>query len=156
MRATDLNGKRKEINLGTSDKKEARLRAKKEIDLLNSQLDGSFAKVMAIPEMVEEYYRAKTNLMPSTRERNKQHTRYFLLFMRTYHPEVKYFNQIHQGHIEEFQEYRSNQISPRKKKASPKTVKESVGIINNMFEWGPSEAKSESRPRPLKKSLSPF
>jgi len=135
IRVTSIDGKRKEVNLGTADKKEARLRAKRKVDLLNSQLDGSFAKVIAVPRMVEAYFQSKKNWTESTRERNRQHAFYFVTFMGTRHPEVKYFNHINQMHIEAFQEYRFNETSRSGKRLSPKTIRESVGLLSNMFEW---------------------
>ena len=55
--------------------------------------------------------------------------------MSTRHQEVKYFRHINYVHIEEFQEYRFNETSRSGKRLSPKTVKESMGLLNNMFEW---------------------
>jgi len=135
IKLTDIDGKRREINLGTADKKEARIRAKREIDLLNSQLDGSFAKVVTVPEIIENYFQSKNNWAESTRQRNKQHMSYFIRFMSIRHQEVRYFNHINQFHIEEFQEYRFNETSRSGKRLSPKTIRESVGLLNNMFEW---------------------
>jgi len=135
IKITNIEGKRQEINLGTSDKKEARIRANREVELLNGQLDGDFAKIVAIPEMVDAYFQSKKNLADSTQRRNKQHAVFFLTFMSTRHPEVRYFNQINQFHIEAFQEYRLNETLWRGNSLSPKTVKESIGVINNMFEW---------------------
>jgi len=135
IKLTGVDGKRKQINLGTADKKEAMLRAKREIDLLNSQLDGSFAKVVTISEIIDSYFQSKNNWAESTRQRNEQHMIYFVRFMSTRHQEVRYFSHINQFHIEEFQEYRFNETSRSGKRLSPKTIRESVGLLNNMFEW---------------------
>lgn len=135
VKLTGIDGKRREVNLGTADKKEARIRAKREVDLLNSQLDGSFAKVVDIFAMLEAYFQSKTNLAESTRKRNKQHANFFLAFMCTRHADVKYFNQITQGHIEAFQDYRLNETGRDKKKVATKTVRESLYVLNNIFEW---------------------
>jgi len=135
IRLIGIDGKRSEINLGTADKKEARLRAKREIDKLNSQLDGSFAKIVTVPELIEGYFRSRNNLAETTLTRNKEHVHFFLVFMRTRHPEIKYFSQIHQGHIEGFQNYRLSGTGYGKRKISNKTVKESVYVLNNIFEW---------------------
>jgi len=135
IKLTRVDGGRKQINLGTADKKEAMLRAKREIDLLNSQLDGSFAKVVTVSEIIDAYFQSKNNWAESTRQRNEQHMIYFVRFMSTRHQEVRYFNHINQSHIEEFQEYRFNETSRSGKRLSPKTVRESVGLLNNMFEW---------------------
>ena len=132
IKITGIDGKRKDINLCTADKKEARLRAKREIELLNSQLDGSFAKVVAIREMVNLYVQSKTNWAETTSRRNIQHLTFFLTFMNTHYSQIRYFNHINQSHIEEFQTQRLNGKLRSGKSISPKTVRESVGVINNM------------------------
>lgn len=146
IKITGIEGKRRSINLGTADKKEARLRAKREVDLLNSQLNGSFAKIVTTLEMIEAYFQSKTNLADSTRLRNKQHISFFLTFMNTRHAQVKYFSHINQSHIEGFQEYRINETGHNGKKLSPKTVKESLGVLNNMFEWAMKRGYVHSNP----------
>jgi len=133
-KVTDIDGQRRQINLGTADKKEARIRAKKEADFINSQLDGTFAKVMPLVEMIGVYFESKVNLAASSIKRNKEHAHFFVCFMRTHYPQIKYFNQVNQVHIAEFQIYRLENIV-RGKKVSAKTVKESMYVINNLFEW---------------------
>lgn len=134
VRITTIEGKRRLINLGTSDKKEARIRAKREIDLLNSQLDGSFSRIVALNEIIDSYFISKVNLAPSSLIRNKQHVEFFKKFMRISYPQVRYFNQINQIHIGEFQTFRLENKG-NGKRLSPKTVKESLFVLNNMFEW---------------------
>jgi len=135
IKMTELDGKRREINLGTSDKKEARLRARRESELLNSRLDGSGDGILTIPEMIVRFFQSKNNLAPSTLKRNQEHTVFFMIFMQTKHPEVKYFNQINEGHVDEFQTYRLNETGRNGKEVAPKTVRESIYVLNNIFEW---------------------
>jgi len=135
IKVTGLEGKRCEINLRTSDKKEAKLRAKRESDLLNSQLDGNVVGILTISEMVDRFFQSKNNITESTRKRNKQHMQFFKRFMSLKYPGVRYFNDINEGHIAEFQIYRLEETGKNGKKIAPKTVKESVYVLNNIFEW---------------------
>jgi integrase/recombinase XerD len=134
IKITSIDGSRRQINLCTSDKKEARIRARREVDLINKQMDGTFSKVVTLDEMIASYFTSKVNLAPSTMIRNKQHMEFFKKFMQMQYSNVKYFNQINHLHIGEFQTYRLESTG-NGKMLSPKTVKESLFVLNNMFEW---------------------
>lgn len=135
IRITGIDGQRKYINLSTSNKKEARIRANREIELINSQLDGHFTKVVDLIKLVDMYFDSKINLAPSTKKRNRQHIKFFLEFIKLKYPQVNYLQEITQIHISEFQIYRLNSSKQNGERISGKTARESMGVLNNLFVW---------------------
>ena len=135
VRITTVEGKRKEINLGTSDKKEARIRAKREVGFLNGQIEGTFAMVADLNQIVNEYYSSKVNMQPSSLIRSKQHLKFFILYMKRHHKDVRHLNHVGVHHVSGFQSNRLKNTSTRGGLVSPKTVRESMYVVNNLFEW---------------------
>lgn len=149
IKITGIDGKRKQVNLLTSDKKEARVRAKREVEILNAQLDGTLGKILSMKELVENYFKDKVNLASSTRRRSLNHINFFFQFMLPSYPQIRYFNQINSIHVANFQTHRKECKKQNGKSVSNKTVKESMYVISSIFEW--ALKKNYVRDNPVRK-----